>query len=87
MVSTLVAPRPSLITPSPVDPELVGLATCPSCHTEDQSITKLAVSTGAYWQCAQCGSRWGARRLATVAAYAVWVSERTASQGRNHAAA
>jgi transcription elongation factor Elf1 len=86
MVSTLVTPRPSVIAASPVEPELVGLATCPSCHTEDQSLTKLAVSTGAYWQCGQCGSRWDARRLATVAAYAVWVSERAASERRTRRA-
>src|SRR5689334_14861446 len=74
-------------SPSPVDPDLVGFTRCPSCHTEDASITKLAVSTGAYWQCAQCGSLWDARRMATVAAYAAWVSERTSSEGRNRGAA
>jgi hypothetical protein len=87
MVSTLVAPGSSVITSFPGDPELVGLATCPSCHTEDQTVTKLAVSTGADWQCARCGSRWDARRVATVAAYAVWVSERTSSEDHNRAAA
>ena len=87
MFSPLVAPRPPLITPTPVEPELVGFAACPSCHTEDHSMTKLAVSAGAYWQCAQCGSRWDARRLATVAAYAVWVSERAARESRTRDAA
>jgi transcription elongation factor Elf1 len=86
MASTRVAPHPSLVVPSSVEPELAGFATCPSCHTEDQSLTKLAVSTGAHWQCAQCGSRWNARRLATVAAYAVWVSERAASERRTRRA-
>ena len=76
MVSTLVAPRPSLNTSSLVAPELVGVAMCPSCHTEDQSMTNLAVSAGADWQCARCGSRWDARRLATVAAYATWARAR-----------
>lgn len=79
MVSTLVAPRPSLNTPSTLAPELVGLAVCPSCHTQDLSMTNLAVSAGADWQCSRCGSRWDAVRLATVAAYAVWVSRHTAT--------
>ena len=79
MASTLLAPRPSLNTPSTLAPELVGLAMCPSCHTQDLSMTNLAVSAGADWQCSRCGSRWDAVRLATVAAYAVWVSEHTAT--------
>ena len=60
-----------------LDPELSGLATCPSCHTPDPSMTRLAVSTGAEWHCSRCGSRWDAVRLATVAAYALWMSEHT----------
>jgi hypothetical protein len=79
MVSTVVAPRASLTTPSAFAPELVGLATCPSCHTEDPSMTNLAVSAGADWQCSRCGSRWDAVRLATVAAYAVWLAAHTSS--------
>jgi len=79
MVSTVVAPRPSLNTPSTPAPELVGLAVCPSCHTQDRSMTNLAVSAGADWQCSRCGSRWDAVRLAAVAAYDLWVSERTAA--------
>lgn len=78
MVSTVVAPRPSLNTPSDLARELVGFATCPSCHTEDPSMTPFAVSAGAHWQCSRCGSRWNAVRLATVAAYATWVAEQTA---------
>lgn len=79
MVSTMVAPHPSMNTPSAPAPELEGLATCPSCHTEDVSITNLAVSAGAGWRCARCGSRWQARRLAAVAAYSVWLSQRAAA--------
>lgn len=78
MVSTVAAPRPSLNTPSTFAPELVGLAMCPSCHTQDLSMTNLAVRAGADWQCSRCGSRWDAVRLETVAAYAVWASEHTA---------
>lgn len=78
MVSTLIAPRRLLSTPSALAPELVGLAVCPSCHTRDPTMTNLAISAGADWQCSRCGSRWDAVRLATVAAYAVWVSEHTA---------
>ena len=80
MVSTMVTPRPSPNTPLALAPELVGLAACPSCRTQDLSMTNLAVSGGADWQCSRCGSRWDAVRLATVAAYAVWVSEHTAPQ-------
>ena len=79
MVSTVVAPRASLNTPSALAPEPVGLGTCPSCHTEDPSMTNLAVSAGADWQCSRCGSRWDAVRLATVAAYAVWLAAHTSS--------
>jgi hypothetical protein len=75
MVSTVVADRPSLKTPSALAPELAGLATCPSCHTEDPGMTNLAVSAGAGWQCSRCGSRWDAVRLATVAAYAAWLAQ------------
>jgi hypothetical protein len=78
MVPTLVAPRPSLNTPSTLGPDL-GLAICPSCHTQDRSLTNLAVSAGADWQCSRCGSRWNAVRLATVAAYAMWASAHTAA--------
>ena len=77
MASTVVAPRPSIT--SALAPDLTGLAMCPSCHTEDPSMTNLAVSRGADWQCSRCGSRWDAVRLATVAACAVWSSEHTAS--------
>ena len=79
MVAPVVAPRPSLKTPSALAHEPVGLATCPSCHTEDPSMTDLTVSAGADWQCSRCGSRWDAVRLATVAAYATWVAQHTAA--------
>ena len=78
MVSTVVAPGPSTKTPPALVPELAGLATCPLCHTQDPSMTTLAVSAGAAWQCLRCGSWWDAGRLATVAAYAAWVAARTA---------
>ena len=81
MVSTVVAPSPSLNTLSALVPEVGGLATCPSCHRQDRCITNLAVNAGADWQCSQCGSRWDAARLATVAAYAVWLAAHTSSVG------
>jgi hypothetical protein len=56
--------------------ELGGRAKCPSCHTQDLTMTDLAVSAGADWRCSRCGSRWDALRLATVAGYARWVSAR-----------
>jgi hypothetical protein len=77
-----VASRPSTTTPSP--PELVGLATCPSCHTEDTAMTNVAVEAGADWRCWRCGQQWDAVRLATVAAYGVWLSERAASSSPVH---
>ena len=67
MVSTMVAVEP------------VGLATCPSCHTQDPGMTNLAIGAGADWECSRCGSRWDAVRLASVAAYAVWVAARASS--------
>jgi hypothetical protein len=79
MVSTLVAPGPALNTPSALAPGLEGLATCPSCHTQDPSTTNLAVSAGADWHCARCGWRWDVVRLATVAAYEVWLATRASS--------
>jgi len=39
-------------------------------------MTSVAVSAGADWHCVRCGQRWDAGRLATVAACAVWLSER-----------
>lgn len=53
----------------------LGLATCPSCHTADVTTTNDAVGKGADWRCPRCDQRWTATRLATVAAYAAWVSE------------
>jgi hypothetical protein len=79
MVSTMVASGPSLNTPSARAPELEGLATCPSCHTQDPIMTNLAVSAGADWQCSRCGSKWDAVRLVTVAAYALWLTAHESS--------
>ena len=42
-------------------------------------MAKLTVGAVADWRCSQCGSRWNALRLATVAAYAVWVAEHPAA--------
>jgi hypothetical protein len=57
------------------------LATCPLCHTTHASLTPEALKTGEGWRCIRCGQRWGARRLATVAAYAAWVADMKASIG------
>ena len=57
--------------------ELLGFATCPSCRTTNASMTYDALGKGTDWQCARCGQKWSATRLATVAAYAVWVSGQT----------
>ena len=58
-------------------PELLGFATCPLCRTTHTTMTNDAVGKDADWQCARCGQKWSATRLATVAAYAAWVSRQT----------
>ena len=57
--------------------ELLGFATCPSCRTTDATMTNDAGEKGADWRCRRCGQTWSATRLATVAAYAAWVSCQT----------
>lgn len=49
---------------------------CPLCHTLDFVVTEAFVAAGGGWQCTTCGQRWDAGRLATVAAYARFVSDR-----------
>lgn len=73
------ASRPSLNPRPAIAPALVGFATCPSCHTVDATLTNVAVSEGADWHCGRCGQRWDARRLATAAAYDVWLAGHTDS--------
>jgi len=88
MVSTMVAPGPSLNTPSALVPQIWGLARCPLCHTQNPSMTSVAVSAGADWKCSRCDTRWDAVRLATVAGYAVWVAAHNAAvNAAPHAAA
>lgn len=72
----VIAPQPPLSTPATLVPELVGPATCLSCHTEHATVSSGAVATGADWRCSRCGQRWDARRLATVNAYTAWLSAR-----------
>jgi hypothetical protein len=57
--------------------ELLGFATCPSCRTTDATMRNDAVEKGADRRCARCGETWSATRLATVVAYAAWVSRQT----------
>lgn len=71
------ASRPSMSTLPAIAPELVGFATCPSCRTTHATMTNEAVGNGADCQCARCGQKWSATRLATVVAYAAWVSGQT----------
>jgi hypothetical protein len=40
-----------------------------------------ALGKGTDWQCARCGQKWSATRLATVAEYAAWVSGQTDHDG------
>lgn len=62
--------------------EILGFATCPLCHTADPAVTNDGLAKGADWQCARCGHRWNAVRLATAAAYAAWASEHDAVASR-----
>jgi hypothetical protein len=64
--------------------ELTGFATCPSCHTVHSRMANLADSTGDAWTCARCAQQWDPRRLAAVAAYAVWLAEHTAASAITH---
>jgi hypothetical protein len=57
------------------------LLNCPMCHTPT-SLTQAAVDAGGDWRCVRCGQHFDAARLAALAAYAVWVAERTAGVGR-----
>jgi hypothetical protein len=68
------AGAPSM-TALPVSHQSSGFATCPSCHTTDAAVTNDALSKGTDWECARCGGRWNATRLATAAAYALWLSD------------
>jgi ribosomal protein L37AE/L43A len=75
---TTIASRPPTHSPAAPALELAGPATCPSCHAADLTMTDSAVATGANWRCRRCGQLWDVGRLAAVAAYAVWLSERAA---------
>ena len=76
LVSTETSPLKST---RPSDGALDELATCPSCHHADATMTTAAIGAGADWRCRRCGQHWDRIRLATVAAYARWLSTRTAS--------
>jgi hypothetical protein len=62
------------MTTLPDSPLSSGFATCPSCHTTDAAVTNDALGKGSDWECGRCGGKWNATRLATAAAYAVWLS-------------
>ena len=51
--------------------DILRFATCPMCHTS-APLSQSAVEAGGDWRCVRCGQRWGASRLAAVAAYAAW---------------
>jgi hypothetical protein len=64
------------------EPETLGSATCPLCHTS-ATLTQSAFEVGGDWRCVRCGQHWDAKRLATVAAYAAWTAgrDRVGSRG------
>lgn len=74
---TAIASRPPMNSSASL--ELAGRATCPSCYAADLTMTNSAVAAGADWRCRRCGQLWDGGRLAAVAAYAGWLSERAAS--------
>ena len=41
--------------------------------SSDAAVTNDALSKGTDWECARCGGQWNATRLATAAAYALWL--------------
>ncbi len=46
---------------------------CPSCQTVQPDNPDVPVTVGGAWQCTRCGQQWDVQRLATAAAYAVYV--------------
>ena len=48
--------------------------TCPLCHTIASEISAEDVASGRGWRCKTCHQRWDGARLATVAAYALFVA-------------
>ena len=84
---TAIASLPPTSSPAALALELSGPATCLSCHAADLTLTDNAVAAGADWRCRRCGQLWDARRLAAVAAYAGWLSDRAASADDGAAAA
>jgi hypothetical protein len=79
-VLPVIAPHLPMGAPATLAPEVVGLATCLSCHTVHATLSNGAVAAGADWRCGRCGQRWDARRLATVVSYTAWLSARGSSQ-------
>ena len=68
-------------------PDTSRLVACPRCHLSHGSLTQEALETGEGWRCIRCGQEWDARRLATVAAYAVWAAEHERVQRQRGSAA
>ena len=69
-----VLPVDDALPDAVVEPE--GLATCPTCHMVDATLTNASLAAGADWRCGRCGQMWDKTRIATVAAYAAWDSAR-----------
>lgn len=66
------ASRHQLTALREVESDLTRSTTCPLCHTASPSMPVEDVKPGGDWQCARCGHRWDATRLATVASYTAW---------------
>ena len=63
-----------ITTGAVVEPE--GLATCPTCHMVDATLTNASLAAGADWRCTRCGQMWDQKRINTVVAYAAWDAAR-----------
>jgi ribosomal protein L37AE/L43A len=76
MAMTHSSPQPQPAAARPDNTlDLSQGASCPMCHTPTAT-TRREVQAGSAWRCVRCGQHWDATRLAAVAAYSVWKSER-----------
>ena len=78
-----MAPTISHMTATLLDdePDIIGSATCPLCHTS-ATLTQSALEAGGDWRCVRCGQHWDAVRLAAVAAYATWTVDHDRATAR-----
>jgi len=64
---------------TPVVTEPMDSVICPLCRTQAPELTGRALAAGTDWSCPHCHQMWNAARLETVAAYAAYCAQRSAS--------